>query len=155
MDEGVRIVSLRRSESFGLGFSILGGAGSELPPIIYDIIEDSPAAESGEVRPQIALFLLTPRHFSAHQTCSSCIKTKASALIRMRPDLSAPRDKGHTPASDARTPIAAAPTFDRRSRHQMQIDSGGLRLCLFLGLFYGNFGDRPSTLFKINADDAV
>ncbi|XP_059468514.1 PH and SEC7 domain-containing protein isoform X2 [Neocloeon triangulifer] len=49
MDEGVRIVSLRRSDSFGLGFSILGGAGSELPPIIYDIIEDSPAAESGQL----------------------------------------------------------------------------------------------------------
>ncbi|CAB3377447.1 Hypothetical predicted protein [Cloeon dipterum] len=49
MDEGVRIVSLRRSDSFGLGFSILGGAGSQLPPIIYDIIENSPAAESGQL----------------------------------------------------------------------------------------------------------
>lgn len=49
MDEGMKVVSLRRSDSCGLGFSILGGAGSELPPIIYDIIENSPASESGEV----------------------------------------------------------------------------------------------------------
>ncbi|XP_063217920.1 PH and SEC7 domain-containing protein isoform X6 [Bacillus rossius redtenbacheri] len=41
------LVVLRRSDSCGLGFSLLGTAG--LPPIIYDIIENSPAAESGEV----------------------------------------------------------------------------------------------------------
>ncbi|XP_049836509.1 PH and SEC7 domain-containing protein isoform X5 [Schistocerca gregaria] len=41
------MVVLRRSDSCGLGFSLLGTAG--LPPIIYDIIENSPAAESGEV----------------------------------------------------------------------------------------------------------
>ncbi|XP_069680637.1 PH and SEC7 domain-containing protein isoform X3 [Periplaneta americana] len=46
MVEEVKVV-LRRSESCGLGFSLLGTAG--LPPIIYDIIENSPAAESGEV----------------------------------------------------------------------------------------------------------
>jgi PH/SEC7 domain-containing protein len=46
MVEEVSVV-LRRSESSGLGFSLLGTAG--LPPIIYDIIENSPAAESGEV----------------------------------------------------------------------------------------------------------
>ncbi|XP_067010957.2 PH and SEC7 domain-containing protein isoform X4 [Anabrus simplex] len=42
-----RLVVLRRSDSCGLGFSILGTTG--LPPIIYDIVENSPAAESGEV----------------------------------------------------------------------------------------------------------
>jgi PH/SEC7 domain-containing protein len=47
MVEEVKVV-LRRSEICGLGFSLLGTAG--LPPIIYDIIENSPAAESGEVR---------------------------------------------------------------------------------------------------------
>jgi hypothetical protein len=47
MVEEVKVV-LRRSETCGLGFSLLGTAG--LPPIIYDIIENSPAAESGEVR---------------------------------------------------------------------------------------------------------
>ncbi|GLG96714.1 Uncharacterized protein GBIM_03632 [Gryllus bimaculatus] len=41
------LVVLRRSDSCGLGFSLLGTAG--LPPIIYDIVENSPAAESGEV----------------------------------------------------------------------------------------------------------
>lgn len=41
------LVVLRRSENSGFGFSLLGQPG--LPPIIYDIVEDSPAAESGEV----------------------------------------------------------------------------------------------------------
>lgn len=38
---------LNRSENSGFGFSLLGKPG--LPPIIYNILEDSPAAESGEV----------------------------------------------------------------------------------------------------------
>lgn len=42
------LVVLRRSEHSGFGFSLLGQPG--LPPIIYDIVEDSPAAESGKVR---------------------------------------------------------------------------------------------------------
>ena len=43
--EEVKVV-LQRSESCGFGFSLLGTAG--LPPVIYDIIENSPAAESGK-----------------------------------------------------------------------------------------------------------
>ncbi|GAB6028193.1 hypothetical protein CHUAL_002395 [Chamberlinius hualienensis] len=49
MAEEVKCVQLKRSDSYGFGFSILGGCGSELPPIIYDIIENSPAAVSGEL----------------------------------------------------------------------------------------------------------
>ena len=45
----VKDVRLKRSETCGFGFSILGGAGSELPPIVYDIIEGSPAADSCQV----------------------------------------------------------------------------------------------------------
>lgn len=41
------LVVLKRSEQSGLGFSLLGQPG--LPPIIYKITKDSPAAESGEV----------------------------------------------------------------------------------------------------------
>lgn len=41
------LVVLNRSENYGFGFSLLGKPG--LPPIIYNILEDSPAAESGEV----------------------------------------------------------------------------------------------------------
>lgn len=41
------LVVLNRSEHSGFGFSLLGKPG--LPPIIYNILEDSPAAESGEV----------------------------------------------------------------------------------------------------------
>lgn len=42
------LVVLNRTENSGFGFSLLGKPG--LPPIIYNILEDSPAAESGEVR---------------------------------------------------------------------------------------------------------
>jgi hypothetical protein len=51
MVEEVKLV-LWRSKSCGFGFSLLGTAG--LSPIIYDIIEKFPAAESGEesVHPQ-------------------------------------------------------------------------------------------------------
>lgn len=41
------LVVLNRSENSGFGFSLLGKPG--LPPVIYNILEDSPAAESGEV----------------------------------------------------------------------------------------------------------
>ncbi|XP_064114835.1 PH and SEC7 domain-containing protein-like isoform X6 [Macrobrachium nipponense] len=47
----VKYVKLKRSETCGFGFSILGGAGSELPPIVYDIIEGSPAANSCQLAP--------------------------------------------------------------------------------------------------------
>lgn len=41
------LVVLNKTENSGFGFSLLGKPG--LPPIIYNILEDSPAAESGEV----------------------------------------------------------------------------------------------------------
>lgn len=40
-------VVLNRRDSNGFGFSVLGKPG--FPPVIYDIIENSPAAESGKV----------------------------------------------------------------------------------------------------------
>ena len=54
------LVTLNRSDSTGFGFSLLGTAG--LPHVIYDIVENSPAADSGKVssfppaRPPPALF---------------------------------------------------------------------------------------------------
>lgn len=48
-EEGIRTVVLRRSETAGLGFSIMGGAGYDFPPVIYGIEKDSPAARSGLV----------------------------------------------------------------------------------------------------------
>lgn len=47
MAEEVKVV-LKRSEDSSFGFSLLGTSG--LPHIIYDIIENSPAAECGVVR---------------------------------------------------------------------------------------------------------
>ena len=41
------MVTLNRGDSSGFGFSLLGTAG--LPHVIYDIIENSPAAKSGKV----------------------------------------------------------------------------------------------------------
>lgn len=47
----IRSVVLRRSETsgIGLGFSIMGGAGYDFPPVIYGIEKDSPASRSGVV----------------------------------------------------------------------------------------------------------
>ena len=53
MAEELSVVLRRTSENSGLGFSLLGTAG--LPPIIYDIVENSPAAESGEVSTTMSL----------------------------------------------------------------------------------------------------
>lgn len=54
-EDGVKCVELTRSESHGFGFSILGGSGSELPPIVYDIVENSPASVCGQVRLSILI----------------------------------------------------------------------------------------------------
>lgn len=54
MADSMKYVKLKRSETCGFGFSILGGAGSELPPIIYDIIEGSPAANSCQVTTKLS-----------------------------------------------------------------------------------------------------
>ena len=42
-------IVLQRNESLGFGFSIIGGAGSDLPPVICDIVESSPADDCHEV----------------------------------------------------------------------------------------------------------
>lgn len=47
MAEELKVV-LNRSEDSSFGFSLLGTSG--LPHVIYDIIENSPAAECGVVR---------------------------------------------------------------------------------------------------------
>ena len=49
MEDNVKEIALHRSESYGFGFSIIGGLGSELPPVICDIVEDSPAAHCKQV----------------------------------------------------------------------------------------------------------
>ncbi|KAG7190241.1 hypothetical protein KM043_006360 [Ampulex compressa] len=41
------VVTLNRGDSSGFGFSLLGTAG--LPHVIYDIVENSPAAKCGKV----------------------------------------------------------------------------------------------------------
>uniref|UniRef100_A0A146M505 PH and SEC7 domain-containing protein 4 n=1 Tax=Lygus hesperus TaxID=30085 RepID=A0A146M505_LYGHE len=47
MAEELLVVLNKKDPTCGLGFSLLGTPG--LPPIIYDIVENSPAAESGKV----------------------------------------------------------------------------------------------------------
>ena len=50
MEKNVKHLELIRSEKYGFGFSIIGGVGSELPPVICDIVENSPADRCDEVR---------------------------------------------------------------------------------------------------------
>ena len=47
--DSTKYVKLKRSDNCGFGFSILGGAGSDIPPIIYDVVDGSPAAKSCQV----------------------------------------------------------------------------------------------------------
>lgn len=42
-------LSLEKDEKLGFGFSIIGGRGSELPPIIFDVIHNSPADKCADV----------------------------------------------------------------------------------------------------------
>ncbi|XP_050052665.1 uncharacterized protein [Dermacentor andersoni] len=48
-DRELRSVQLKRSESFGFGISVFGGSGLGLPPVIYDVADNSPAAFSGQL----------------------------------------------------------------------------------------------------------
>ena len=50
MGDEVKEIILQRSERFGFGFSIIGGSGSELPPVVCDIVENSPADHCQTVR---------------------------------------------------------------------------------------------------------
>lgn len=50
MEDELKEIVLQRSELFGFGFSIIGGAGSELPPVVCDIVDNSPADHCQEVR---------------------------------------------------------------------------------------------------------
>lgn len=48
-DDGIVSVVLRRNDEEGFGFSLLQLDSNCTNHIIYDILENSPAAESGEV----------------------------------------------------------------------------------------------------------
>lgn len=48
-DKFTKYVKLNRNGNQGFGFSILGGAGSEFPPIVYEVIIGSPAHNSKQV----------------------------------------------------------------------------------------------------------
>ena len=47
-DRIFRLELIRRPDC-GFGFSVLGGAETALPPVVYDIVPDSPAGQCGQV----------------------------------------------------------------------------------------------------------
>jgi hypothetical protein len=51
MADTEKLLEIRRDEDIGFGFSILGGQGSELPPVIFDILKGSPACRCSQVLP--------------------------------------------------------------------------------------------------------
>ncbi|KAK1135582.1 hypothetical protein K0M31_000171 [Melipona bicolor] len=57
------VVTLNRGDSSGFGFSLLGTAG--LPHVIYDIIENSPAAKSGKAAHALKRFPVSGSSFEA------------------------------------------------------------------------------------------
>ena len=62
-------IHLEKDEKVGFGFSIIGGKGSELPPIIFDVIHNSPADRCSEVsifmqkRIRLQHFINTTKYF--------------------------------------------------------------------------------------------
>ncbi|XP_064630627.1 PH and SEC7 domain-containing protein-like isoform X2 [Lineus longissimus] len=49
MADTEKLLEIRRDEVIGFGFSILGGYGSELPPVIFDILKGSPACRCSQL----------------------------------------------------------------------------------------------------------
>lgn len=45
-----REVQIARSPTEGFGFSIIGGSNTHLPPMICSLVQDSPAANSKQVK---------------------------------------------------------------------------------------------------------
>ncbi|KAK8402189.1 hypothetical protein O3P69_001349 [Scylla paramamosain] len=83
----VKDVRLKRSETCGFGFSILGGAGSELPPIVYDIIEGSPAADSCQLAPGDIIW-----EVNGQEVVSFTTKEDAAVQERVRQYLATPNN---------------------------------------------------------------
>lgn len=50
-DKSIKYVKLKKNGTEGFGFSVIGGTGSELPPVVYDVVSGSPADKSLQVRP--------------------------------------------------------------------------------------------------------
>ncbi|XP_076326850.1 uncharacterized protein LOC143233882 isoform X2 [Tachypleus tridentatus] len=85
--EGIEVkdVQLQRSDLHGYGFSVLGGTGLGLPPVIYEVVEDSPAAlcgviESGDViesiNDRIVLSLTTKEVLKCLRLSNSVVNLK-------------------------------------------------------------------------------
>ena len=58
MEDNVFEIELQKSQLLGFGFSIIGGAGSDLPPVIFDIVAKSPADICGKVKESSYNFVL-------------------------------------------------------------------------------------------------
>ena len=44
-----KLVKLKKGSESGFGFSIIGGAGTKIPPIVYEIVPGSSADKSKKV----------------------------------------------------------------------------------------------------------
>ncbi|CAL4060284.1 unnamed protein product, partial [Meganyctiphanes norvegica] len=89
MADLMKYVKLKRSETCGFGFSILGGAGSELPPIIYDIIEGSPAANSHQLAPGDVIWEVNGQEVIACTTKEvlNCLRLSAAEVtLKLKTD---------------------------------------------------------------------
>ncbi|XP_069177991.1 PH and SEC7 domain-containing protein-like isoform X1 [Procambarus clarkii] len=90
MADSMKYVKLKRSETCGFGFSILGGAGSELPPIIYDIIEGSPAANSCQLAPGDIIWEVNGQEVNTFTTKEvlNCLRLSTSEVtLKLKTDV--------------------------------------------------------------------
>ncbi|GFS76012.1 uncharacterized protein NPIL_302911 [Nephila pilipes] len=78
MDD-VREVKLKRSDSIGLGFSVFGGKGSGFPPVIYQVVDESPAAVSGVRRLSAGFF--SPKPCEIQLMPITCLNMKLCSRI--------------------------------------------------------------------------
>ncbi|XP_034937537.1 PH and SEC7 domain-containing protein isoform X2 [Chelonus insularis] len=81
------MVTLNRTDTGGFGFSILGTAG--LPHVIYDIVENSPAAESGKIEAGDIILRINDvdvNHFSTKEVLKCLRLSLDPVTLKLRRD---------------------------------------------------------------------
>lgn len=79
----IKSVRIQRAISGGYGFSLMGGKGTEFPPVICDILEGSPASKCGDVSVDMVTWL--PLTLGARPDTNVTNLTCKNALMCCRP----------------------------------------------------------------------
>ncbi|CAG0900571.1 unnamed protein product [Darwinula stevensoni] len=86
-------VQLTRGDSPSLGFSVLGGAGSELPPVIYEILENTPASNCHQLQAGDVIEAVNDREVIKCTTKEDPqVKDQVAKYLNSTPDLDSHRN---------------------------------------------------------------